>query len=86
MSATRPGEAVPSPCVGVCRMDARTGWCEGCWRTLDEIAAWSTLPAAGKQAVWEKLALRRASAPGTPQRGEGKEAVAPQAPSGRNGG
>ena len=30
--------AVPSPCIAVCRMDAATGWCEGCLRTLDEIA------------------------------------------------
>ena len=35
--------ASPSPCIDVCRMDARSGWCEGCLRTLDEIAAWSTL-------------------------------------------
>ena len=34
---------VPSPCITVCRMDARTGWCEGCLRTIDEIAAWSAM-------------------------------------------
>jgi predicted Fe-S protein YdhL (DUF1289 family) len=36
----RKREAVPSPCISVCRMDAATGLCEGCFRTLDEIAAW----------------------------------------------
>ena len=30
---------MPSPCINVCRMDERTGWCEGCQRTLTEIAA-----------------------------------------------
>jgi uncharacterized protein len=35
--------AVKSPCVNICRMDAGTGWCEGCLRTIDEIAAWGAL-------------------------------------------
>ena len=34
---------VPSPCINVCRMDERSGWCVGCFRSLDEIAAWSRL-------------------------------------------
>ncbi|HEY4066718.1 MAG TPA: DUF1289 domain-containing protein, partial [Burkholderiaceae bacterium] len=37
---------VPSPCTSVCRMDERSGWCEGCGRTLNEIAAWSSLSEA----------------------------------------
>lgn len=49
---------VHSPCISVCVMDAASGLCQGCWRTLDEIAAWSTLPDAGKRAVWSKIALR----------------------------
>jgi uncharacterized protein len=53
--------AVPSPCVDVCRMDPRTGWCEGCQRTIDEIAQWSSLDDAAKRAVWERLTQRRAS-------------------------
>lgn len=51
-------QAVPSPCVSVCRMDAATGLCEGCLRTLDEIAAWSTLDDAGKRRVWQHLEQR----------------------------
>lgn len=34
---------VVSPCIGICRIDVRSGWCEGCYRTRDEIAAWSRL-------------------------------------------
>ena len=49
----------PSPCTGVCRIDERTGWCEGCMRTLDEIAGWSTFDDAARSGVWEALALRR---------------------------
>ena len=52
--------AVPSPCTNVCRMDERSGWCVGCMRTLDEIAAWATLSDTAKLEVWDQLALRRA--------------------------
>ena len=31
--------SVPSPCINVCKMNERSGLCEGCLRTLDEIAA-----------------------------------------------
>lgn len=49
---------VPSPCISVCVMNAGSGLCQGCWRTLDEIAAWSTLSDAGKRAVWASIAQR----------------------------
>jgi predicted Fe-S protein YdhL (DUF1289 family) len=54
-------EDVPSPCLSICRMDAATGWCEGCFRTLDEIAAWSTLDGDGKRAVWQQIGQRALS-------------------------
>jgi hypothetical protein len=50
---------VASPCINVCRMDDASGWCVGCLRTIGEVAAWSTLPDAGKRAVWAELAQRR---------------------------
>ena len=40
-------------------MDERSGWCEGCMRTLDEIAAWSTLGEGAKRSVWKLLGPRR---------------------------
>lgn len=49
----------PSPCINVCRMDAATGWCEGCQRTLKEIGTWSGLTDADKRAVWKALPVRR---------------------------
>ena len=55
-------EGVPSPCVSICRMDASTGWCEGCLRTLDEIAAWSTMADEDKRRVWALLPARRQQA------------------------
>jgi uncharacterized protein len=51
--------AVPSPCISVCRMHEPTGWCEGCLRTLDEIAFWSVLDEDDKRAVHAELDRRR---------------------------
>ena len=75
MKATGPAAeaGVASPCINVCRMNESTGWCEGCHRTLDEIAFWSVLDESDKQAVWALLPARRAqqpvSAPATPNEG-----------------
>lgn len=55
---------VPSPCSGVCRIDAATGLCAGCLRTLDEIAAWSVMDAAKKRAVWQAIDRRCLDHPG----------------------
>jgi uncharacterized protein len=50
---------VPSPCTNVCKMDPGTGWCEGCLRTIDEIAGWAGLSDADKLVIWDRLAERR---------------------------
>ncbi|CAD6513599.1 hypothetical protein LMG27952_00746 [Paraburkholderia hiiakae] len=50
----------PSPCINLCRMDERSGLCEGCLRTIDEIAGWSTLDDAQKRAVWDSIETRHA--------------------------
>ncbi|MEO8296534.1 MAG: DUF1289 domain-containing protein [Burkholderiales bacterium] len=52
---------VPSPCVNICRMHPVSGLCEGCGRTLDEIAAWSRLDDDARQRIWQQLALRHQS-------------------------
>jgi len=53
----------PSPCINVCRMDEASGLCEGCLRTLDEIALWSVLDEEDKRAVWASLAQRHGRLP-----------------------
>lgn len=52
--------AVLSPCIGVCTMNASTGWCEGCLRTIDEIAGWSLFDNDEKRAVWDAIDVRHA--------------------------
>ena len=49
---------VPSPCISVCRMDAVTGLCEGCFRTLDEIACWGMASDQERRATWQQLVQR----------------------------
>ncbi|MBP7451202.1 MAG: DUF1289 domain-containing protein [Ottowia sp.] len=50
---------VASPCTGVCRLHPTTGWCEGCWRSLDEIAGWSSMNAPQRRDVLARTAQRR---------------------------
>ena len=54
--------ALPSPCIGICRMAADGSQCEGCFRTLDEIRVWSTAGRAQRLAIWVRL-LQRAGLP-----------------------
>ena len=54
-----PEQNVASPCINVCVIDEPSGLCAGCYRTLDEIAAWIDLSAAARRAIVEELPLRR---------------------------
>jgi predicted Fe-S protein YdhL (DUF1289 family) len=55
----RDESAAPSPCINICRMDPHSGLCEGCLRTLDEIAQWSTASEEQKRMVWRALLRRK---------------------------
>jgi predicted Fe-S protein YdhL (DUF1289 family) len=50
----------PSPCVGICTLNPQTQLCDGCLRTLDEIAAWWDYNPAQKQVVLDDVANRLA--------------------------
>jgi uncharacterized protein len=51
--------SIASPCINICRMNAATGLCEGCFRSLDEIARWSRHDDAAKRRILEAVARRR---------------------------
>ncbi|BDU59257.1 hypothetical protein LMORI2_22390 [Limnohabitans sp. MORI2] len=51
-------DAPPSPCISVCRMSDDTTYCEGCWRSLDEIAGWAQRNPDEKRAVWQQIEER----------------------------
>ncbi|KWT91714.1 MULTISPECIES: DUF1289 domain-containing protein [unclassified Variovorax] len=58
VAARNTARDIPSPCISVCRMDPASGFCEGCLRTIDEIAAWSGMDDATKRRVWRAIELR----------------------------
>ena len=53
---------VPSPCVSICRMNPVSELCEGCFRTLDEIALWGRMEEGSKREVWKQIGQRIALA------------------------
>ena len=44
-----------SPCTNVCRIDSRSGFCEGCKRTADEIMRWPLASEAEQAAILAEL-------------------------------
>ncbi len=57
MSEPLSAPAVPSPCIGVCQLDARK-FCTGCRRHIDEIAEWSLASSARRIEIRRAAALR----------------------------
>ncbi len=47
--------SLTSPCVGLCKLDAATGFCLGCARSGDEIAEWRGQTDAWRAGVWGDL-------------------------------
>jgi hypothetical protein len=46
---------IETPCIKVCIIDARTRLCEGCGRTIDEIAAWSSYSNEDRRRIMAEL-------------------------------
>ena len=53
---------IPSPCINVCIMDAGSGLCRGCARTLDEIARWSAMSDVERERIVRELPARKEAA------------------------
>jgi predicted Fe-S protein YdhL (DUF1289 family) len=51
-----------SPCISHCIIDTDSGFCEGCWRTLNEVSKWRTMQDTTKLAILKSLAVRRLAA------------------------
>lgn len=50
---------IPSPCIGICRLEPETGLCAGCLRTTDEIAAWPVATETERLQIVQALRERR---------------------------
>ena len=48
-----------TPCTNVCELDAASGVCLGCGRSLAEIAGWATMTSAERRRVMGELATRK---------------------------
>ena len=59
-----PDTTVPSPCLSICMMDDASSYCEGCFRTLDEIRDWVIMDREEKLGVLAQLEQRRDDAIG----------------------
>jgi hypothetical protein len=52
---------IETPCVKVCTLDACSGRCLGCGRTIDEITRWATMSASERSRVMGELPSRQAT-------------------------
>lgn len=50
---------IPSPCIGLCKIDESSKLCIGCARTIEEVAIWSKAPPATLEKIWAELPHRR---------------------------
>ena len=61
--------AIESPCILVCSIDMKTGYCFGCGRTREEIASWIAMTPQTRRAVMEELPARLATVERRPDEG-----------------
>ena len=59
---------IESPCILVCSIDMKTGYCFGCGRTRDEIGDWMTMTPGERRAVMEVLPARLETVERRPRR------------------
>lgn len=50
--------AIESPCILVCSIDMKTGFCFGCGRTREEIGAWIAMTPETRSSVMAELPAR----------------------------
>ena len=50
---------LPSPCISICKLNKISGFCDGCFRTKDEIAKWPSMTDSERWSVVEKLRERQ---------------------------
>ena len=49
---------IDSPCVKLCVIHPESRTCVGCWRTIDEISAWSRMSADQRREIMQVLPSR----------------------------
>ncbi|EIM75273.1 hypothetical protein A33O_08486 [Nitratireductor aquibiodomus RA22] len=59
---------IKSPCILVCAIDMKSGYCFGCGRTRDEIAGWLTMSPRERDTVMAELPARLETVERRPRR------------------
>lgn len=70
-------QEIESPCVKLCVIEPKSRLCMGCFRSIDEIGAWSKLSPESRRSVMADLPARAALV--TPTRRGGRAARLSQA-------
>jgi predicted Fe-S protein YdhL (DUF1289 family) len=65
---TSPMTSIESPCILVCSIDMKTGYCFGCGRTRDEISSWIGMTPEARREVMAQLPARLATVERKPRR------------------
>lgn len=60
--------SIESPCILICSMDLKTGYCFGCGRTRDEIAGWMGYAPETRRDVMAELPSRLETVERKPRR------------------
>lgn len=68
-----------SPCILVCAIDMKTGYCSGCGRTRDEIAGWIGYSDSERQSIMDGLAARLETVEKEPPLEPGRQKISRQA-------
>lgn len=67
---------IESPCILVCSIDMKTGYCFGCGRTRDEIGDWLTMTSAERRAIMDVLPARLETVERKPRRETRRQRIA----------
>ncbi|MHC1548634.1 DUF1289 domain-containing protein [Phyllobacterium sp. K27] len=60
--------SIESPCILVCAIDIKTGYCFGCGRTREEIAGWIMMSSDSRRSIMISLPARLATLERRPRR------------------
>ena len=50
---------LPSPCISICKLNKSTGFCDGCFRTINEISEWPSMTDMERMSLLETLRQRQ---------------------------
>ena len=50
-----------SPCIGICTIDRKIGFCLGCKRTIDEIGRWQMMEESERLKIVGEIPSRKLS-------------------------